>query len=468
MESPGSHEMWKKEVEYLEDLKKRHPDSFLPPKHSGKEVLEETGVYIFKDLPPGYIKVLPYDFVVEEITSDGELLKVDGESMETVDSPTGFVHATLVKIGIPSMDAVREIAKELGIGGKDVTYAGLKDGGALTSQELSFNKIKKEDLQNLKLPLMSFENICIKKGLLSPGSLTGNRFTILVRSEVPYHEDTFMQRVEEVKKNGIYNFYGPQRFGAPRYISHFFGHALVRGDFKETVRMFLCKISPFEYPYFTNIRNKALEIYGNWQEMIEIYKELPNTFRLEIKILESLIKHSEDPEKYKYYNALKEVVADQVDFWVKSYSSFLFNEYISEAVINGLVLPKTLPLLAGGDEDAVKQFYGKALVRDGVTDFAYNISKIREVRTGNNVKVETKIQPIIHNALIIPEGFLFSFDLPKGAYATTLIGSLVSIEHGEQFIKHVKPEFVDTKKILGTGSLEKRYKEWKEFSRNLK
>lgn len=460
MENPSTHEIWQKEVKYLEDLKRQYPDKFVPLKGKGSEVLEEIGIYIFKNLPEGYIKILPYDFIVEEITLSGRLVSVDKQRMMDLDAEKGFVHADLIKTGISTMDAVREIAKHLSINEKDITYAGLKDGGAVTAQEISFRNVKKEVIAELSLPQMDFKNVHIEKGMLTPGSLSGNRFTILVRSEVPYHSGTFMERVENIKKNGMYNFYGPQRFGAPRYISHFLGHAITRNDFAETVKIFLCKVSEFEYPYFTDIRNTALRLYGQWEKMKQVYINLPYTFRLELKLLDSLINHNNDPEKYKYYNALREAMPDQIDFWVKSYASFLFNEYISQAVLNSLVLPPVLPLLVGGDERLIQQFYGQALQRDNVTRYKETFSHIREIRTGNDSKAETRIMPVIHNALIIGEGFLFSFDLPKGAYATTLIGSLVSIEHSEQYLKHIQPEFVDTKKLLNTGSLQERFLEF--------
>ena len=52
---------------------------------------------------------------------------------------------------------------------------------------------------------------------------------------------------------------------------------------------------------------------------------------------------------------------------------------------------------------------------------------------------------------------LISFDLIKGAYATTLIYELFDIEDTDTKLATINTDFVDTKKICSTGTLENLY-----------
>ena len=55
-----------------------------------------------------------------------------------------------------------------------------------------------------------------------------------------------MQELEVI--GGIPNFFGHQRFGTTRPITHLVGKALVQGDFEEAAMLFLAKPSVHEHP----------------------------------------------------------------------------------------------------------------------------------------------------------------------------------------------------------------------------
>jgi tRNA pseudouridine13 synthase len=80
----------------------------------------------------------------------------------------------------------------------------------------------------------------------------GNNFTITIRNldqpEVAVVE-SIKQTIHELGVlGGAPNFFGHQRFGTTRPITHLVGKALVQGHFEEAAMLFLAKPSVHEHP----------------------------------------------------------------------------------------------------------------------------------------------------------------------------------------------------------------------------
>ncbi len=67
--------------------------------------------------------------------------------------------------------------------------------------------------------------------------------------------------------------------------------------------------------------------------------------------------------------------------------------------------------------------------------------------------MKPKIIPEIHSYKITAEGLAITFSLPKGAYATTMLMYLFNSVTGYPVPEWLKTGYVDTKEVLGTGSL---------------
>ena len=82
--------------------------------------------------------------------------------------------------------------------------------------------------------------------------LLGNFFTIKIKA-IKHKESTVETRISQTLEElealgGIPNFFGHQRFGTTRPITHLVGKAIVRGDFEEAAMLFLAKPSVHEHP----------------------------------------------------------------------------------------------------------------------------------------------------------------------------------------------------------------------------
>lgn len=108
----------------------------------------------------------------------------------------------------------RQIAELAGLKKVDVSYAGLKDRNAITTQWFSVWLPGKPDPDWSQL---NSENIKVLDSLrhnrkLRRGSLRGNQFTLIVRN-VEGDASDLEKRMNIIKADGVPNYFGDQRFG---------------------------------------------------------------------------------------------------------------------------------------------------------------------------------------------------------------------------------------------------------------
>jgi tRNA pseudouridine13 synthase len=155
------------------------------------------------DLPGcgGVIKRQPEDFEVEEIPAY---------------EPCGQGEHLFLWIEKRSMGAQyfeRQIAKRLDIPPGEVGTAGLKDRHAVARQWVSVPASAEQHLVNLDGDGLRVLKVSRHGNKLRAGHLRGNRFRILVRDTDPSHAVTVEQILERIRRHGLPNFYGTQRFG---------------------------------------------------------------------------------------------------------------------------------------------------------------------------------------------------------------------------------------------------------------
>jgi tRNA pseudouridine13 synthase len=167
----------------------------------------------------------PDRFVVEEIpayTPSGE-------------GPHTFLW--IEKRGLTTFDAIARIAAELGVAGRDIGYAGLKDKQATTRQWLSINMETAADparpmppLPHVFGPDLTLLAAARHPNKLRMGHLHGNRFEVVLTGSAGDDEVAALRaRFADAAANGVPNFYGGQRFGADA-ANAARGLALLRGE----------------------------------------------------------------------------------------------------------------------------------------------------------------------------------------------------------------------------------------------
>jgi len=341
-----------------------------------------------------------------------------------------------------------ELANNLKIEPGNVKYGGIKDKHAITAQLISIKKTNIEKIHQLSHSYFFLKNIFSGKRELYLGGLTGNQFTILIRTDQFFPEKQFLERLKEIGREGFHNFFYLQRFGVPRLINAYCGLYILKGDYEKVVFTVFCRPGERELLYFQGIRKEIEKLWGKWEEIEEVLELFPLTFQDERKLVKYLIKNPED-----FVGALNQIPR-VVQLWLTSFSALLFNKLLSFYIQQGETPPRTLPLILSPDEktwhiyqDFLKQvgIFSSTLALKNLKPFPFILLRKREQKTTERVK--------ILNYKILPVGVILNFNLPKGCYATTFLSHLFNLISGVLTSKFSNLP-IDTKANLGKASLE--------------
>ena len=164
----------------------------------------------------GMLKLKPEDFQVDEIP----LMIPAGEGEH--------IYLHIKKREVNTHWVARLLAEKFGVKENDVSYAGQKDRYAVTTQWFSIYAPKIEiALETRPFPDEDIEILTQTRHSkkLRRGDLVGNRFNIVLRdlkfaeaesvegSPVATLKAAIEQNLEAIKKNGVPNYFGLQRFG---------------------------------------------------------------------------------------------------------------------------------------------------------------------------------------------------------------------------------------------------------------
>jgi len=454
------NELKEEEFKFLAKEFQKNPEDFLQKTFiENAESLERFGILIKnkKNLPSGYIKFWPQDFIVEEILKTDEIQIIDAEDFfakeKKISEKDPTMYATLVKCGLSTIEAIQDLASFLNQ--KNIQFAGIKDKDAITSQLISFRGAKLiKELQKINSPFFFLKNLYSGKGIVEIGSLKGNEFTIFVRTDNSFQKEKFLENLDSIKKQGFLNYFYLQRFGTPRLINFHWGLFILKGEYQKAILSFLSSPGQRELPYFQKLRKKIKENFGNWQEVEKILEPFPLIFHNERKTVSFLKNHPQD-----FIGALNQI-PEQVKLWLFAYASLLFNKKMSSYLKQGFKLPETLPLiLSENKNDWI--FYEEFLKEDKIfsiplknlSPFPYIQWRKREIKTKEKIKIQ--------QTKIIPQGVILNFTLPKAIYATTFLAHLFNLVSGLP-PKNISYLAIDTKATLGKNSLEEVLNQFKD------
>ncbi|MBQ2763137.1 MAG: tRNA pseudouridine(13) synthase TruD, partial [Candidatus Methanomethylophilaceae archaeon] len=200
-----------------------------------------------RDGTGGRLKKSAEDFIVTEVSDKPPVIE-DGK----------FTIAEITTKNWETNRLIRLLARAMRISRERIGFAGTKDKRAITTQLMSF------ECDPSRLDEVTFNDITIGSYYKSNrpirmGDLKGNRFSITVRdieSDISACSETVKQSVNEIVPTGGFpNYFGVQRFGTSRPVTHIVGEKIVRGDIKGAVETYLFHPSENEGEEVTNARD---------------------------------------------------------------------------------------------------------------------------------------------------------------------------------------------------------------------
>jgi tRNA pseudouridine13 synthase len=159
----------------------------------------------------------PLPHVTAEIPGSGGLVKASADDFRVDEVPAYLPQGTgqhlwlrVEKRDRTTRDVVRALARALGVPDREVGYAGMKDRAAVTTQWLSFPTARDPEAGSLEGDGYRVLERSRHQNKLRTGHLRGNVFTIAVRGG-----DLERARACAValRQRGLPNFFGSQRFG---------------------------------------------------------------------------------------------------------------------------------------------------------------------------------------------------------------------------------------------------------------
>ncbi len=264
--------------------------------------------YLTADAPGvgGRIKERPDDFVVEEVP----LYEPCGEGTH--------VYLRIEKRGIPTLQAVREIARALGRRTHDIGYAGLKDADAVTTQMLSVEHVEPERIAALEFPRIRVSNVSRHRNKLKLGHLAGNRFEIKLRGVDPRRADVAQSVMDALSQRGAPNYFGRQRFGQ-RGDTWAIGRALLHNDHPEAMAIMLGRPGPLDSGDIRKARRLFDE--GDFHGAAAAW---PFPFQEERRACRALARAKSNARR-----ALGAVDKSVRRLFVSAYQSYLFNQVVA-------------------------------------------------------------------------------------------------------------------------------------------
>ncbi|MBN2067930.1 MAG: tRNA pseudouridine(13) synthase TruD [Candidatus Diapherotrites archaeon] len=400
----------------------------------------------------GQIKRRYTDFVVEEILPDGRVcsakrfLEQGTHEFEPLEIPENRgeeqLHLHMEKINRDVNFCIRGIARFLQCSNRRIGYAGMKDKRAVTCQRVSIFKPNLERLQEFSSQGIQLRNAEWSNERIELGMLKGNSFTIIVR-DISLNEKELGKRIGECFKemeSGIANYFGEQRFGGIRGITHIVGREFIRGNMKQGVMLYLTHSDEREEEEIRQARERLAET-NNFSEASRLF---PVKFRYERAIIHHLCKYPND-----FVGAFGKLPKQLRYLFTHAYQSYLFNRVIDERLRQGIGLKRvkgdilienrpTAPLfgfesaLAKGKAGEIEE---KVLQEEGLQLQQFKVKQMPEL-SSKGARKSILLVPENMRLLNVSkdefyEGMLaatVSFSLEKGNYATTVLRELMKSE----------------------------------------
>ena len=280
-------------------------------------------------------------------------------------------------------------------------------------------------LKNILLPKLD-----LQKKPLSKKDMIGNNFKIQI-SDCSENLSSFTEH------NHILNFYGYQRFGSKRPVTHLIGKAILQRNFDMAVDLILSFTSSYDSAENTEIREK-LSDKTNYEKY---YDKVPSQMDIEKIVLKEMIEHNDS------IRAIRAIPLWLRRFYIQAYQSFIFNQSLSAAFLDGENLFESQigdvcfdsKSIIGKFKDEVEQYLAlpfvgysyykktrfdnqisKILIQEEITPKDFFIKEMQEVGSEGGFR-----QAAIHCFDYFSDKNKVEFSLSRGSFATILLREIM-------------------------------------------
>ena len=338
----------------------------------------------------GRLRESPEDFRVRELEAFGA---------EPLDADTGSYPELVVRATLRDWDTndfARRLSDALGVSRERVSWAGTKDKRAVTTQLFTVRGIDADELPEIRGA--EIEALGRAGRSLSFGDLAGNAFEIRVADAIEDAPERVSAAVRDLRAFagdgevppgdegnvpieatvGVPNYFGQQRFGSRRPVTHVVGLAIARGDPREAVRLYAGNPAETEPDDTRAARDRVDAAFGvsdggevddpaadgtgdgDWAACLDA---IPGKLRFERSMVHRLADRDVDPDAPPdhddWWHALEAVPSNLQRLFVNAAQSYLFNRMLSERLRRGLPFDRPVAgdVVCFADGDAPGELY---------------------------------------------------------------------------------------------------------------
>lgn len=249
------------------------------------------------------IKCEPEDFRVDELT-------------DVVPTQGNYTFYKLTKRGIGTLEAIDFVLQRWELPRHAVSYGGLKDRHALTSQYLT---IRHGPPRSLDQPSWKIEFLGNVREAYTAQQIRANQFLVVIRQLTREQLSDLQAAFHVAVRDGVPNYFDDQRFGSVGYSGEFVGKYWTLQNYERAFWLAMADPNPHDDAAEKNEKQILRDNWGNWAEC---KAQLARSHR------RSLISFLADrPTDFR--GALSRIRQDMRSLYLSAYQSALWNRMLA-------------------------------------------------------------------------------------------------------------------------------------------
>jgi tRNA pseudouridine13 synthase len=223
----------------------------------------------------------------------------------------------------------RKLAAQLGIDQREVYFTGTKDKRAVTEQNIAL-RASEDAVRGVTLGDVEIVDTWRVDRAPKLGEHEANTFHVRVR-DLAVDPEEARERAERIRdevleQSGFPNFFGPQRFGSVRPVTHLVGREIVKGTIEGAVWTYIAYPSRADPPEVREEREAIFET----RDVERAREALPKRFDHEHRMLDHLAENPGDA-----IGAFRTLPLNLARLFVSAYQSSVFNRALTARAQQG-------------------------------------------------------------------------------------------------------------------------------------
>lgn len=252
------------------------------------------------------LKTLPEDFRVEEIT---DVRPTRGQ----------FGLYRLDKCGLGTPEAMQAILHKWQIGRKDISYGGMKDRHADTTQYLTIFRGPHSGLTDRSFQL---EYLGQHSHPFHAKDIVANRFEIRLRRITPDKKPSLNDRCKLIQQTGVVNYFDDQRFGSIGFCGELIGVPWCLGNYERALYLAMAEPNMHDRPREKEQKQILRDYWGDWLKCKAL---LERSHRR--SVVTYLVDHPTD-----FKRAVALIRQDLRGIYVSAFQSWVWNRWLSKLI----------------------------------------------------------------------------------------------------------------------------------------